>query len=235
MKFCEMNQYRCAIILAGGDGTRPSEVTRRITGEVTPKQLYPVIGTTSLLERTRLRVSLTVHEGRILTVPSRTHERPYHLFTDKLPQQNRGTASAILCALLRLTKVARDASVALFPSDQNKEADYARQHTSFLRLEAGATDKLWLFDDKVNIADKCETVRKECSEQNKIMERKPIAEADVASIRLRRLELHEDGPLVVAQCVLCADLARGFRNTPYGPLPVCYTHGDATLRKPVPP
>ena len=93
---------------------------------------------------------------------------------------------------------------------------------------------LWLFEDKVNIADKCETARTECSEQNKIMERKPIAEADVASIRLRRLELHEDGPLVVAQCVLCDDLARGFRNTPDGPLPVCYTHGDATLRKTIP-
>jgi mannose-1-phosphate guanylyltransferase len=45
------------------------------------------------------------------------------LFTDKLPQrlvirpENRGTAPAILYALLRLTKVARDASVALFPSD----------------------------------------------------------------------------------------------------------------------
>jgi len=133
-----------------------------------------------------------------------------------------------------LTKVARDASVALFPSDQHKEADDSRQHTSFLRLEAGATDNLWFSEDKVNIADKCETARTECSEQNKIMERKPIVEADVASIRLRRLELHEDGPFVVAQCVLCDDLARGFRNTPDGPLPVCYTHGDATLRKTIP-
>ena len=103
--------------------------------------------------------------------------------------ENRGTAPAILYALLRLTIVARDASVALFSSDQHKEADDSRQQTSFLRLEAGATDNLWLFEDKVNIADECETDRKECSEQIKIMERKPIAEADVASIRLRRLEL----------------------------------------------
>ena len=87
MKFCETNQNRCAIILAGGDGTRLSEVTRRITGEATPKQFCPVIGTTSLLEQTRLRVSLTVHEDRILTVLTRTHERHYRdLFTDKLPQ-----------------------------------------------------------------------------------------------------------------------------------------------------
>ena len=101
-------------------------------------------------------------------------------------------------------------------------------------MKDGVTDNLRLFEDRVNIADKCETNRKECSEEIEIMERKPIAEADVASIRLRRLELHENESLVVAQCVLCDGLARGFRNTPDGPLPVCYTHGDATLRKTIP-
>jgi len=37
MKFYEENQNRYAIILAGSDGRRLSEVTRRITGEATPK------------------------------------------------------------------------------------------------------------------------------------------------------------------------------------------------------
>ena len=228
---------------AGGDGTRLSEVTRRITGEATPKQFCPVIGTHRCSNKLDFEFHSRSTRIGFLPFSTRTHERHYRICSGQTPghaasdtaRKNRGTAPAILCALLRLTKVARDASVALtFRSDQHKEADDSRQHTSFLRLEAGATDNLWLFEDKVNIADKCETDRKECSEQIKIMERKPIAEADVASIRLRRLELQKDGPLVVAQCVLCDDLARGFRNTPDGPLPVCYTHGDATLRKTIP-
>jgi hypothetical protein len=71
---------RHAIILAGGDGPRPSEVTRRITGDAAPKQFYPVIGDTSLLEQTRLRVSLVLGENRILTVLNRAHERHYRDF-----------------------------------------------------------------------------------------------------------------------------------------------------------
>jgi mannose-1-phosphate guanylyltransferase len=124
MKAYATNQNRHAIILAGGDGTRLSEVTRRITGNATPKQFCPVIGDTSLLEQTRLRVSLVVGENRILTVLNRAHERHYRdLLNEVLPGNlviqpaNRGTAPAILYALMRLSKVARDAYVALFPSD----------------------------------------------------------------------------------------------------------------------
>jgi dTDP-glucose pyrophosphorylase len=41
MKVDVTNQNRCAIILAGGDGTRLLEVTRRISGDATPKQFCP--------------------------------------------------------------------------------------------------------------------------------------------------------------------------------------------------
>jgi mannose-1-phosphate guanylyltransferase len=54
MKFYENDQNRCAIILAGGDGRRLSEVTRRITGDATPKQFCPVIGSTPLVGQTCL-------------------------------------------------------------------------------------------------------------------------------------------------------------------------------------
>ena len=124
MKVYATNQNRHAIILAGGDGTRLSELTRRITGDATPKQFCPVIGDTSLLEQTRLRVSLVVGENRILTLLNRAHERHYRdLLNEVLPENlliqpaNRGTAPAILYALMRLSKVARNAYVALFPSD----------------------------------------------------------------------------------------------------------------------
>ncbi len=107
MKLNEKDQSRYAIILAGGDGSRLSEVTRRITGDVTPKQFCPVIGNTSLLEQTRLRVSLAVNEDRILTVLTRPRERHYRdLLKKMLPEnlviqpENRGTAPAIpLCTI----------------------------------------------------------------------------------------------------------------------------------------
>ena len=124
MKLYGENQNRCAIILAGGDGRRLAEVTRRITGEATPKQFCPLIGSTSLVEQTRLRVSLAVAEDRILAVVARAHERHYRdLLKGILPEnlviqpENRGTAPAILYALLRLSRAAPDACVALFPSD----------------------------------------------------------------------------------------------------------------------
>jgi mannose-1-phosphate guanylyltransferase len=124
MKFYENNQTRCAIILAGGDGRRLSEVTRRITGDTTPKQFCPVIGSTSLVGQTCLRVSLAIDEDRILAVVTRAHERHYRdLLREILPEnlviqpENRGTAPAILYALLRLYKAAPDACVAVFPSD----------------------------------------------------------------------------------------------------------------------
>jgi mannose-1-phosphate guanylyltransferase len=131
MKTYATNQTRYAIILAGGDGTRLSEVTRRISGYATPKQFCPVIGDTSLLEQTRLRVSLVVGENRILTLLNRAHERHYRDLLNEVPPENlliqpanRGTAPAILYALMRLSKVARNAYVALFPSDHFVSNDH---------------------------------------------------------------------------------------------------------------
>lgn len=124
MKFYEDNQNRFAVILAGGDGTRLSELTRRITGKSTPKQFCPLMGGTSLIEQTRRRVSLAVGEDRIFAVVTRTHERHYRdLLEEILPEnlviqpENRGTASAILYTLLRLSKAAPGACVAVLPSD----------------------------------------------------------------------------------------------------------------------
>src|SRR5260370_18678993 len=110
----EKGQTRCAIILAGGNGEPLSDVSRCLTRDVAPKQFCPVIGNTSLLEQTRLRVSLAVDEDRILTVLTRSHERHYRdLLKEILPEslviqpENRGTAPAVLYGLLRLSKAGR--------------------------------------------------------------------------------------------------------------------------------
>jgi len=70
----------------------------------------------TLVKQTRLRVSVAVGEDRILAVVTRTHERYYRdLLKEVLPEslviqpENRGTAPAILYALLRLSKAAPDA------------------------------------------------------------------------------------------------------------------------------
>jgi hypothetical protein len=105
MKADATNQKRYAIILAGGDGTRLSEITRRISGDSIPKQFCPLIGDASLIEQTRFRVSLAVDKNRIriLTVLNRVHERHYRdLVNEILPENrviqpaNRGTADAEL-------------------------------------------------------------------------------------------------------------------------------------------
>lgn len=113
-----------AIVLAGGDGTRLTNLTRLITGEEMPKQFCPIFGTTTLLEQTTRRVSIAIPPNRTLIVLSRPHERFYKTSTSNVTEENlvlqpgnRGTGAAILYALFRLIKQGRRGTVAIFPSD----------------------------------------------------------------------------------------------------------------------
>ena len=115
---------RWAVILAGGDGTRLQSMTRAITGDNRPKQFVPVIGGSTLLNQTRRRVGLSIEPSRTLIVVTQKHQRFYEplaheISPDLLVEQpvNKGTAPAILYALLRVAAKAPNAIVALFPSD----------------------------------------------------------------------------------------------------------------------
>jgi len=115
---------RWAIILAGGDGTRLQSMTRTITGDNRPKQFAPVIGGTTLLDQTRSRVALSVLPGRTLFVVTEKHHRFYESLTHTVSPhlvleqpENKGTAPAILYALMRVAAKSPRAIVALFPSD----------------------------------------------------------------------------------------------------------------------
>ncbi len=117
-------QNRWAVILAGGDGTRLRSFTRSLTGDERPKQFCPVIGGQTLLEQTRKRVSLSVPAERTLLVLTQSHERFYKKYVLALHRHqllvqpgNKGTAPAILYALLQVASLSRDATVAIFPSD----------------------------------------------------------------------------------------------------------------------
>ena len=113
-----------AIILAGGDGTRLQSMTRAITGDNRPKQFVPVIGRRTLLDQTRRRVALSFEPSQTLIVVTQKHRRFYEPLANEvsptlLVEQpfNKGTAPAILYALLRVAKRSQKAIVALFPSD----------------------------------------------------------------------------------------------------------------------
>src|SRR5262249_8871019 len=115
---------RWAIILAGGDGTRLRELTRRLAGDDRPKQFCPLLGDDALLDETRRRVGLGVPTSQTFFSVTAAHERFYapllaDVRCDQIVVQprNRGTAPAILYALLRMAEVAPNDAVAILPSD----------------------------------------------------------------------------------------------------------------------
>ena len=119
------------LILAGGDGKRLSALTRRITGDPRPKQFCPLLDRgETLLDRTRRRVDLLSRTDHQIVVVTRTHE-PYYrpLVTDLAPGRlvvqphNRGTAAGLLYPLLRISELAGDVPVAIFPSDHFVDDD----------------------------------------------------------------------------------------------------------------
>ena len=115
---------RWAVILAGGDGTRLQSMTRAMTGDNRPKQFVPVIGGTTLLDQTRRRVARSVMPSQTFIVVTQKHYRFYQSLAHEISpglliQQpaNKGTAPAIIYALLRVAIKSPRATVALFPSD----------------------------------------------------------------------------------------------------------------------
>jgi mannose-1-phosphate guanylyltransferase len=115
---------RWAVILAGGDGTRLRSLTRSITGDERPKQFVPVIGGKTLLDQTRRRVATAVSLDQTLFVVTEKHERYYRSLARNVGQDqllvqptNKGTAPAIVYALMRIAAQSPRAVVAFFPSD----------------------------------------------------------------------------------------------------------------------
>ena len=119
-----MPRHLWAVLLAGGDGIRLRDLTVSIVGDHRPKQFCPIIGTESLLSQTRARLDPLFSGDRQVFVVSCAHERYYskELADAKdsivLAQpMNRGTAIAIIVALLRIMQDDPDAVVGFFPCD----------------------------------------------------------------------------------------------------------------------
>ena len=113
-----------ALVLAGGEGTRLQSLTRTIEGDSRPKQFSKIFGSRSLLGHTRDRLRPVFNDDRVLFVVTKDHETFYRrelLDVDRVnvleQPANRGTAVAIIAALLQLLQYQPDAIVGIFPSD----------------------------------------------------------------------------------------------------------------------
>ena len=115
------NRRRWGVILAGGDGVRLRGLTRLVCGDDRPKQFCPLLGSSTLLDDARQRAERSICPEQIVFSLTRHHRK--HYLRDlgdaqRLVQPcNKGTAPAILSALLHITQTDPDAIVAVLPSD----------------------------------------------------------------------------------------------------------------------
>ncbi len=123
--------HRWGIVLAGGDGVRLRNLTRIICGDNRPKQFCPLVGTETLLEQTRKRAERCIPSERFLFLLTRSHsefylqERGIHSSQRVVQPANKGTAPPILCGLLSIEHLDREAIVAILPSDHYYSKDQA--------------------------------------------------------------------------------------------------------------
>jgi mannose-1-phosphate guanylyltransferase len=133
---------RWAVILAGGEGRRLRSYIHRIAGRECPKQYFPIVGTTTLLEQTLVRVRRRLAPERTLAVVNNAHKDFYTAISNKwsglkllIQPENRGTAPGILYALMVIAKRSANASVAIFPSDH-----YVGDNDRFMQYVDSAFD-----------------------------------------------------------------------------------------------
>lgn len=123
---------RWGVILAGGDGLRLRPLTRFICGDDRPKQFCPLLGECSLVQEARQRAERSISADQILYSVSRAHENYYvRDLGDRTSQRivqpgNKGTAPAILSALLCISQMDPEAIVAILPCDH-----YYSQESAF--------------------------------------------------------------------------------------------------------
>jgi mannose-1-phosphate guanylyltransferase len=120
------HRHRWGVILAGGDGVRLRSLTRLVSGDERPKQYCPLLGGKTLLSRTKQRVARSVSDERTLFVLLNSHEPFYKKELGSVPHGrmvvqpcNRGTLPAILCSLMLIRQLDKDAVAGIFPSDHH--------------------------------------------------------------------------------------------------------------------
>lgn len=144
---------RVALLLAGGDGTRLLELTRKITGVPIPKQYCRLLNNSSLLEATLARTQLFAPLDRINVIVNRNHMDLAREQVNILPEsnifvqpQNRDTGPGMIFSLLHLERTHPDAIVAAFPTDH-----FINDDRAFMDHTLRAVDIIARMPDKIAV------------------------------------------------------------------------------------
>jgi mannose-1-phosphate guanylyltransferase len=119
-----------AIVLAGGNGSRLSALTRGPDGEPVPKQYCSLEGGRSLLGDALARAERVVRRSRVVSVVAQEHSRYWRReFAGRsrrnvvVQPRNRGTAPGILLPLVAVMERDPMARIVLLPSDHFVERE----------------------------------------------------------------------------------------------------------------
>lgn len=131
-----------AIVLAAGNGTRLSSLTRDAAGAAVPKQFCSLDGSVSLLEQTLARAATVVGWQRTTTIVAASHRPYWEPPLKDLPRDNivvqpldRGTAVGILLPALRIAARDPDARILILPSDHYVAEESVLENTLRCALE----------------------------------------------------------------------------------------------------
>jgi mannose-1-phosphate guanylyltransferase len=113
-----------SIVLAGGDGSRLSQITGGVKGRAVPKQYCSLMGGASLMRQALRRARSVAGPDRTTLVVAAEHHRWWSVELADLPSVNvivqpcnRGTACGILLPLRQVLARDPDATVVVLPSD----------------------------------------------------------------------------------------------------------------------
>jgi len=137
---------RVALLLAGGDGTRLQELTRKIAGAPIPKQYCRLLHGQSLFEATLSRTQRFASPERTFAVVTESHVGLAAEQLRRLPEGNiivqpfnRDTGPGIVFALQHIARRFPDAVVAAFPTDHYVDND--RRFITHVRQAAATVER----------------------------------------------------------------------------------------------
>jgi mannose-1-phosphate guanylyltransferase len=115
-----------AVVLAAGEGTRLAPLTSRLYGKALPKQFATLVGESSLLQETVLRLLPLIPSSRIVVVVPAAYLLLARRQLSRWPEiqivaqpENRGTGPGILLPIAHVLARDPDARILIVPSDHH--------------------------------------------------------------------------------------------------------------------